>query len=158
MEEEHKTKESRDERVEKHSCQIELRRAHLKFVDYNGKQVWQFIQHPACNCSPTCEDRRRTHWHKHIYDEVIYTDIWRFRHTVLWEEIQTVHKQFRVPHGSRPHDHDRNLTLWVNVQEYWQSTPVLQLAYCPDEDLSLFGSETYSDTPIIKHQTYPNPV
>ncbi len=39
MEEDHKTKEIQDEGVEKHSCQIELRDTHLKFVYYNGKQV-----------------------------------------------------------------------------------------------------------------------
>ena len=39
MEEDHKTKETRDEGVEKHSCQIELRGAHLNLVYYNGKQV-----------------------------------------------------------------------------------------------------------------------
>ena len=39
MEEDHKTKETHDEGVEKHSCQIELRGAHFKFVYYNGKQV-----------------------------------------------------------------------------------------------------------------------
>ena len=39
MEEDHRTKEERDEGVEKHSCQIELRAAHLKLVYYNGKQV-----------------------------------------------------------------------------------------------------------------------
>ncbi len=39
MEEDHKTKETRDQGVEKHSCQIELRGAHLNLVYYNGKQV-----------------------------------------------------------------------------------------------------------------------
>ena len=39
MEEDHKTKEARDQGVEKHSCQIELRGAHLNLVYYNGKQV-----------------------------------------------------------------------------------------------------------------------
>jgi hypothetical protein len=39
MEEDHKTKTSRDEGVEKHSCQIELRGAHVKHVYYNTKQV-----------------------------------------------------------------------------------------------------------------------
>jgi hypothetical protein len=39
MEEDHTTKEARDEGVEKHSCQIELRGTHLKLVYYNGKQV-----------------------------------------------------------------------------------------------------------------------
>ena len=39
MEEDDKTKEGRDEGVEKHSCQIELRGSHLKLVYYNGKQV-----------------------------------------------------------------------------------------------------------------------
>ena len=39
MEEDHKTKEARDQGVEKHSCQIELRGAHLNLVHYNGKQV-----------------------------------------------------------------------------------------------------------------------
>ena len=33
------SKEAHDEGVEKHSCQIELRGAHLKLVYYNGKQV-----------------------------------------------------------------------------------------------------------------------
>ncbi len=39
MSEDHKTKGSRDQGVEKHSCQIELRGAHLNLVYYNGKQV-----------------------------------------------------------------------------------------------------------------------
>jgi hypothetical protein len=39
MEEDHKTKTTRDEEVEKHSCQIEWRGAHVNLVDYNGKQV-----------------------------------------------------------------------------------------------------------------------
>ena len=39
MEEDHKTKEAHDQGVEKHSCQIELRGAHLNLVYYNGKQV-----------------------------------------------------------------------------------------------------------------------
>ena len=39
MEEDHKTKETLDQGVEKHSCQIELRGAHLNLVYYNGKQV-----------------------------------------------------------------------------------------------------------------------
>ena len=41
MEEDHKTKEARDQGVEKHSCQIELRGAHLNLVYYNGKQVFR---------------------------------------------------------------------------------------------------------------------
>ena len=39
MEEDHNTKEGRDTGVEKHSCQIELRGTHVKFVYYNNKQV-----------------------------------------------------------------------------------------------------------------------
>jgi hypothetical protein len=39
MEEDHKTKAARDEGVEKHSCQIECRGAHVNLVYYNGKQV-----------------------------------------------------------------------------------------------------------------------
>ena len=39
MEVDHKTKEARDEGVEKHSCQIELRGAHVKLVYYNDKPV-----------------------------------------------------------------------------------------------------------------------
>jgi hypothetical protein len=39
IEEDHKTKTARDEGVDKHSCQIELRVAHVKLVYYNGKQV-----------------------------------------------------------------------------------------------------------------------
>ncbi len=39
IQEESKTKEARDEPVEKRACEIELRGAHLKLVYYNGKQV-----------------------------------------------------------------------------------------------------------------------
>ena len=39
MEEDHNTKAARDARVEKHSCQIELRGAHVKLVYYNNKRV-----------------------------------------------------------------------------------------------------------------------
>jgi len=39
MEEDHNTKAARDAGVEKHSCQIELRGAHVKLVYYNNKQV-----------------------------------------------------------------------------------------------------------------------
>ncbi len=46
-----KTKGTHHERVEKpwHSCQIELRGAHLKLVYYNGKQVLVCIQHTTCH-------------------------------------------------------------------------------------------------------------
>ncbi len=39
MEEDHKTKATRDEGVEEHSCQIEWRGARVNLVYYNGKQV-----------------------------------------------------------------------------------------------------------------------
>ena len=39
MEEDHNTKAALDEGVEKHSCQIELRGAHVKLVYYNNKPV-----------------------------------------------------------------------------------------------------------------------
>ena len=39
MEEDHKTKEARDQGVEKHSCQIEFGGAYLNLAYYNGKQV-----------------------------------------------------------------------------------------------------------------------
>ena len=39
MEEDLNTKAALDEGVEKHSCQIELRGAHVKLVYYNNKQV-----------------------------------------------------------------------------------------------------------------------
>ncbi len=39
MEEDHNTKSARDEGVEKHSCQIELRASHVNLVYYNNKQV-----------------------------------------------------------------------------------------------------------------------
>jgi hypothetical protein len=39
MEEDHNTKAARDAGVEKRSCQIELRGAHVKLVYYNNKQV-----------------------------------------------------------------------------------------------------------------------
>ena len=50
-----------------------------------------------------------------------------------------------VPHGSRPHGHDRTLVMCVNDPVCWKSTPVLQS--WPDEDLSLLVPETYSDSP-----------
>ncbi len=39
MEEDHNTKSARDTGVEKHSCQIELRGAHVNLVYYNNKRV-----------------------------------------------------------------------------------------------------------------------
>ena len=39
MEEDHNTKATRDAGVEKHSCQIELRGAHVKLVYYNNKRA-----------------------------------------------------------------------------------------------------------------------
>ena len=39
MEEDHNTKTALDEGVEKHSCQIELRGAHVTLVYYNNKPV-----------------------------------------------------------------------------------------------------------------------
>jgi hypothetical protein len=39
MEEDHNTKSARDAGVEKHSCQIELRGAHVKLVYYNNKRA-----------------------------------------------------------------------------------------------------------------------
>ena len=39
MEEDHNTKTALDEGVEKHSCQIELRGAHVKLVYYKNKPV-----------------------------------------------------------------------------------------------------------------------
>jgi hypothetical protein len=39
MEEDHNTNAARDAGVEKHSCQIELRGAHVKLVYYNNKRV-----------------------------------------------------------------------------------------------------------------------
>jgi hypothetical protein len=39
MEEDHNTKAARDAGVEKHSCQIELRGAHVKLVYYNNKRA-----------------------------------------------------------------------------------------------------------------------
>ncbi len=56
-----KTQESRHERLEKRSCKIELRGAHLKLDYYNGKQVLLCIQCATCHCSPACEERRRRH-------------------------------------------------------------------------------------------------
>ena len=43
-----KTQEEHDERVEKRSCEIELRGSHLKLDYYNGKQVLLFIQYVTC--------------------------------------------------------------------------------------------------------------
>jgi hypothetical protein len=41
MEEDHNTKAALDEGVEKHSCQIELKGAHVKLVYYNNKPVFR---------------------------------------------------------------------------------------------------------------------
>ena len=56
MEEVYKPQEARDERVEKRSCEIELRGAHLKLDYYNGKQVLLYIQYATCLWSPACEE------------------------------------------------------------------------------------------------------
>jgi hypothetical protein len=64
MEEDHKTKEGRDEGVEKHLCQIQLRGAHLKLVYYNGKHVLRAyimvhvttVLHVSPQPYPTVED------------------------------------------------------------------------------------------------------
>jgi hypothetical protein len=57
----------------------------------------------------------------------IWTWSWHmYLSVVLWERIRTDHKTiFRVPHRSRPHGHDRNLSMCVNDLVCWQSTPVL---------------------------------
>lgn len=75
-----KTQEARDERVQKRSCEIELRGAHLKLDYYNGKQVLLCIQYTTCHWSPACEEWRGTRWYIYMYDEVIYTDI----HTYIY--------------------------------------------------------------------------
>ena len=49
MQEVCKTQDARDERVEKRSCEIELRGPHLKLDYYNGKQVLLYIQYDTCH-------------------------------------------------------------------------------------------------------------
>ncbi len=44
-----KTQEALDERVEKRSCEIELRGTHLKLDYYNGKQGLLCIQYVTCH-------------------------------------------------------------------------------------------------------------
>ena len=56
MPDDRETKTTRDERVEKRVCEIELRRAHLKLVHYNGKQVLLCIHHVTCHYSLSCEE------------------------------------------------------------------------------------------------------
>jgi hypothetical protein len=49
------------------------------------------------------------------------------RHTVLWKVIRTAHKPSQVPHGSRPHGHDRSLTLRVNDPGCWSFSISLRI-------------------------------
>jgi hypothetical protein len=56
--------------------------------------------------------------------------------------------------GSRPHGHDRRWTLCGKDPVCWKSTPVLQPPPRPDEDLSLLGPETYSDSSGIYFYIY----
>ena len=49
MQEVCKTQEGHDERVEKRSCEIELRGAHLKLDYYNGEQLLLCIQYATCH-------------------------------------------------------------------------------------------------------------
>ena len=60
MEEDHNTKVGSDEGVEKHSCQIELRGAHVKLVYYNNKPVLRsyIIQHVTAVLHVRSEDER----------------------------------------------------------------------------------------------------
>ncbi len=51
IQEECKTKDTRDERTEKLVREISLRGPHLKVVYYNGKQVLLWIHHPSCRCT-----------------------------------------------------------------------------------------------------------
>jgi hypothetical protein len=52
-----------------------------------------------------------------------------------------------IPHGSRPHGYDRRWALCGKDPVCSKVTPALQPPPWPDEDLSLLGSETYSDAP-----------
>ena len=60
MEEDHNTKAALDEGVEKHSCQIELRGAHVKLVYYNNKPVLRAYSmlHVAAVLHVRSEDER----------------------------------------------------------------------------------------------------
>ena len=60
MEEDHNTKTALDEGVEKHSCQIELRGAHVKLVYYNNKPVFRVYNmlHVAAVLHVRSEDER----------------------------------------------------------------------------------------------------
>jgi hypothetical protein len=76
---------------------------------------------------------------------------------VLWEGIRTTHKLiFQVPHGARPHGHDRSLALCVNDPARWASTPVLQSTPLPNEGLSLLGTRDiwpYNSAPNAELET-----
>ena len=70
----HNTKAARDEGVEKHSCQIELRGAHVELVYYNGKQVLSayIILHVTVVLHVRIEDERAD-THTFILTRYIYT-------------------------------------------------------------------------------------
>ena len=67
----------------------------------------------------------------HLFD--LWTTLFQRRvrrYTVMWEGIRTPHKLiFRVPHGSRPHGHDRILTLC----KWPESPPVSNANYQQSE-------------------------
>ena len=85
----------------------------------------------------------------------------------MWEEIRTTHKTtFRVPDGSRPHGHDRRVTLRILEFDFVSR---LVLGFCTstvmcwyearDRDVhiersqsTIFPSDLYSISPNLSNQ------
>ncbi len=127
MEEDHdKTKTSRDEGVEKHSCHIELRGSHVNLAYYNDKQVLGVYRYDACHYSPSCEERRRMCWYTYIYVEVIYMDIYGYiyKHLYTYVYIYThthvlvTRKDRNTPHISLLSPRVTQYIVYYTIPEY----------------------------------------
>ena len=72
------------------------------------------------------------------------------RHTVLWEVILNCSRTLRVPHGSRPHGHDRNLVLCANDPVCWQSRIGREVTVeVNDLPVYTFYSWPYEETSVL---------
>ena len=72
-------------------------------------------------------------------------------------KYELITRKLRTPLGVTSDGHDRRLVMWVKyicmTRHTDSPTPVLQSTYWPEEDLSLLGSETYSDTHCVHRST-----
>jgi hypothetical protein len=103
MEEDHKTKEGRDEGVENHSCQIELRGARSKLVYYNGKQVLRAYSLVHVT------------WVLHVRSEEEYISIF---HLSIYVYVPYIHTHIYIYMRARTHTHTVKYSFYI-LAHYW---------------------------------------